>query len=73
MQKESLKSLPMEKEIFMNVITVVLWLLAIVLFIFIAFKMFEEFKRWNKRRLKIKASNEKYEALIRSKYKKEEK
>ncbi len=72
MQKESLKSLPMEKEIFMNVMTVVLWLLAIVLIIFIAFKMFEEFKRWNKRRLKIKASNEKYEALRRSKYKKQQ-
>ena len=63
----------MEKEIFLNVMTVVLWLMAIVLFIFIAFKMFGEFKRWNKRRLKIKASNEKYEALRRSKYKKEQK
>jgi len=62
----------MEKEIFMNVMTVVLWLMAIALFIFIAYKMFGEFKRWNKRRLKIKASNEKYEAVRRSKYKKQQ-
>jgi hypothetical protein len=61
----------MEKEIFLNVMTVLLWLIAIVFAVFIAFKMLEEFKRWNKKRLKIKASNERYEALRRSKYKKE--
>ncbi len=60
----------MEKEIFLTVMTVVLWLVAILLFTFIAFKMFEEFKRWNRRRLKIKASREKHEALRKKMFEK---
>ena len=60
----------MEKELFISVMTVLLWLVAIMLFTFIAFKMFEEFKRWNKKRLKIKDRREKHEALRKKMFEK---